>query len=77
MIGRVVRSIDERAPCGKRVGGRRYWDSDDQGLVLDNRTYDCGCRQLHYEFHDGSCLARVIHHNGTVLAEKHCPEYGG
>lgn len=77
MIGRSVRFISDRAPCGKHVGGQRYQDSDDQGLALDNRTYKCGCRQLYYEFHDGSGLVRIIHHNGAVLTDEHRPERGG
>ena len=76
MVGTSIRFSSERAPCGKQVGGRQQQDSGGQGLVLDNRTYACGCRQVYREFHDGSGHARVIRHDGKVLMDEHSPERG-
>lgn len=76
MVGRSVQFSSERAPCGKQMDGRRHQDSDCQGFILDNRTYTCGCRQVHQQFHDGSGRAQVIHHDGKVLMDEHSPERG-
>jgi hypothetical protein len=76
MVGRSVRFSSERAPCGKQKGGRRYRDADGEGFMLDNRTYACGCRQFHQQFHDGSGRARVVRHDGKVLVDERSPERG-
>jgi hypothetical protein len=60
----------EKAPCGRIVGGERYRDRDDDGLVVDHLYYACGCRTLLDEFHDGSVHRRVVHHNGRVVADE-------
>jgi hypothetical protein len=66
----------EDAPCGRQVGGHRYRDSDDQGLVLDDLVYACGCRHIHHQFHDGSGRVRLIRHDGKVLMDECSPERG-
>ena len=76
MVGRNVRFSSERAPCGKQMSGRRHQDVDSQGFILDNRTYACGCRQIHQQFHDGSGRARIIRHDGKILEDERSPERG-
>lgn len=76
MVGSSIRFSNERAPCGKKMGGRWQQDADGQGLVLGNRTYACGCREVRQEFHDGSGRARIIRHDGKVLMDERSPERG-
>ena len=52
--GRFTR---ERAPCGQLVDGEHLQDRDDDCLVSDEWFYDCGCRDLRHEYHDGTCRA--------------------
>jgi hypothetical protein len=60
----------ERAPCGRTVGGERYQDRDEEGLVIDHVYYACGCRSIRDEYYDGSVHHRVVRHDGKVLAEE-------
>jgi len=76
MVGRSVRFSSERAPCGKRMGGRRHVDGGSQGYILDNWTYACGCRRVHQQFHDGSGRAQTIRHDGKILVDERSPERG-
>jgi hypothetical protein len=61
---------NERAPCGRVVGGERAHDRDDEGLLMDHMRYDCGCSRLRDEFHDGSMRLRVVHHSGKVITDE-------
>lgn len=76
MVRTSAQTNVEDAPCGKRVGGHWHRDTDDHGLVLENLTYDCGCRYIHHQFHDGSGRARFIRHDGKVLMDERSPERG-
>ncbi|MCP2319295.1 hypothetical protein APR12_004662 [Nocardia amikacinitolerans] len=67
--------LGERAPCGKLRGGTRHREDDEEGLVIDNLHYDCGCRRIRREFHDGSVRIRVIRHDGKVLADEHSGDH--
>jgi hypothetical protein len=76
MVGTSVQFTSERAPCGHLVGGQRHRDSDDEGLVIDDTTYACGCRTIHHEFHDGSVRNSVTRHDGKLLIDEHSPNHG-
>jgi hypothetical protein len=66
-----IRFTAERAPCGKYRDGLRHREHDDHGLTINDVTYDCGCRRLHHEFHDGSCRITTVRHDGRVLSDEH------
>ena len=59
-----------KAPCGRIVDGESYQDHDEQGLVIDDRYYDCGCRTIRHEYHDGSMSQKVVRHDGKVLVDE-------
>ena len=58
------------APCGHSVGGHHYEDHDDEVVVTRETIFECGCRSIQHEYHDGSVSLRVVHHNGRVLADE-------
>ena len=60
----------EKAPCDHIVGGDHFRDQDDDCLVSDELYYDCGCRVIHHEYHDGTVSRRVVRHDGTVLTDE-------
>jgi len=60
----------ETAPCGSRVDGTRYRDSDDEGMRVEHVHYGCGCQDFRDDFHDGSTHRRVTHHRGKVLVDE-------
>jgi len=64
------RFTDEKAPCGQVVDGERFRDRDDECLLSDEMFYDCGCRSIRHEYHDGSVSCNVVHHDGTVLEDE-------
>lgn len=70
MASTTVNFTSERAPCGKQVDGHRHRESDDEGFVIDDLTYACGCRTIHHEFHDGSVRVKVVRHDGKVLRDE-------
>lgn len=77
MAGNTIDFTDERAPCGRVVGGLRYQENDAAGLFVDKVIYACGCRRHHHEFHDGSVQVRTVRHDGTVLQDEHSAEHEG
>ena len=64
------RFTDETAPCGQVVDGERLQDRDDECLLSDEMFYDCGCRSIRHEYHDGSVSVNVVRHDGTVLEDE-------
>jgi len=60
----------QRAPCGHRAAGEQHRDADDDGLVLVDVRYDCGCRESLHEFHDGSTRAQAVRHDGKILTDE-------
>jgi hypothetical protein len=58
------------APCGRRLGGEQCVNEDQQGLVIEELRYSCGCRSSREEFHDGSFHHMDVHHSGKVLADE-------
>jgi hypothetical protein len=66
-----IRFTDEKAPCGKTVGGARVRDDDEDGFVVDDKRYDCGCQSTRRQYHDGSGHVRVVDHHGKVRSDEH------
>jgi hypothetical protein len=61
---------NQTAPCGRTVDMTCHEDRDDDGLVVHDLFYACGCRSLRHEFHDGSMSRRIIRHDGHVLVDE-------
>ena len=64
------RFTDEKAPCGQVLDGERLQDRDDECSLSDEMFYDCGCRSIRHEYHDGSVSVNVVRHDGTVLEDE-------
>ena len=73
-MGNVVTTISrfkgERAPCGRNVDGEQHHDADDDGLILVDMQYDCGCRESRHQFHDGSMRTQAVRHDGKILVDE-------
>jgi hypothetical protein len=67
----------QQAPCGRIVDGESYQDQDEQGLVINDLYYACGCRSIRHEYHDGSICRKVVHHDGTCLVDELIAEWSG
>ncbi len=63
----TTRFTNEKAHCGRVVDGERLRDRDDECLLTDELFYDCGCRTIRHEYHDGSVSCNVVRHDGKVL----------
>ena len=70
MTSTIQRFEAMSAPCGRLSPGEQYTTDDLQGLVTDERRFECGCRSAREEFHDGSVHHLVTHHNGHVLEDE-------
>jgi hypothetical protein len=77
VVNTKIRFTAERAPCGKFRDGLRHQELDDYGLAIKDVTYDCGCRRVHHEFHDGSTRIRVVRHDGRVLSDETSSTHDG
>jgi hypothetical protein len=73
MSGTRTKFGAELAPCGKTVDGENFRDNDEQGLVIYDQYYSCGCRLIRHEYHDGSVTTRAIRHGSRhkVLMDEH------
>ena len=73
MVGSRSAFEPELAPCGKFVGGDCYRDRDDEGLVVFDLFYTCGCRRTRHEYHDGTITTQAIHHGRRhkLLSDEH------
>lgn len=58
------------APCGRIVEGEVFQDDDEQAIVTREMDYDCGCRTIRHEYHDGSLAQKIVRHDGTVLLDE-------
>jgi len=76
MVGTKTRFKAERAPCGRIVPGAHYEDRDDYGLLLRDEYYDCGCRRIHHEYHDGSTEVDVFRHDHKPSRPEVGPDHG-
>jgi hypothetical protein len=70
MVGTRIRFSSEQAPCGRTVDGECYRDNDEDGLVIVDQYYSCGCRAILHEFHDGSTRMRATRHDGRIVADE-------
>ena len=61
---------NEKAPCGQVVDGERFRDRDEDCLVSDEMFYECGCKEIRHEYHDGAVSLRVVRHDGTVVVDE-------
>ena len=75
MIATTTGFQTERAPCGRMIGGEHHQDQHEEGVVIDNWCYACGCRIVRHEYHDGSVYRKVVRHNGTVLVDELIAEH--
>ena len=76
MAGTRISFTDEQAPCGRTVGGDHFLDDDDEGLVIRDAYYSCGCRRIRHEYHDGSIQQRAIRHDGKPVKDPYGPDHG-
>jgi hypothetical protein len=65
----------EQAPCGRVVDCQCHDDRDDEGLIIHDLFYACGCRSMRHEYHDGSLSRKIVHHNGHVLVDELIAEH--
>jgi hypothetical protein len=65
----TTRFSSAEAPCGRHTDGEVFQDDDEQAVVTREVDFDCGCRTIRHEYHDGSIAEKVLHHNGTVLLD--------
>jgi hypothetical protein len=76
MVGTRTEFTGELAPCGRTVDGEHYRDDDEEGLVIRDEYYRCGCRRILHLYHDGSVHSTAIRHNGAVVRESYSPDHG-
>jgi hypothetical protein len=76
VVGTKIHFMAELAPCGKIAGGDHYADEDDEGLIIRDEFYECGCRRIRHEYHDGSTEERAIRHDGKLVKEEFGPNHG-
>ena len=76
MVGTKIHFIAELAPCGKIVSGDHYADEDNEGLSIRDEYYECGCRRICHEYHDGSTEERAIRHDGKLVEGEFGPNHG-
>jgi len=72
MAATSTRFSHEKAPCGKIVDGERFTDDDQDGQcrVADEIFYDCGCKSIRHEYHDGGVAEKVVRHDGHILIDE-------
>ena len=70
MVATSTRFQSQQAPCGRIVDGEHYQDQDEQCLITDELLFDCGCRVIQHEYHDGAVSRRVVRHDGKVLDDE-------
>ncbi|RJL34610.1 hypothetical protein D5H75_06200 [Bailinhaonella thermotolerans] len=58
------------------VAGEYYRDGDEHGLRIRDSFFECGCRVIRHEFHDGSCHERAVRHDGRVVKDQYGPDHG-
>ena len=66
-----TRFTDEKAPCGRTMGGDRVRDGDENGFIVEDTRYDCGCQSTRRQYHDGSGHVSVVDHHGKVRFDEH------
>jgi membrane-bound inhibitor of C-type lysozyme len=64
------RFMSQQAPCGRIVESERYEDHDDEVVMTQEVDYQCGCRTVQREYHDGTVSRKVVLHDGRVLVDE-------
>jgi hypothetical protein len=70
MLRTSTRFHNQHAPCGLIADGERLQDRDEECLLTDDLSYDCGCRSTSHEYHDGAVSRTVVRHDGAVLVDE-------
>jgi hypothetical protein len=76
MVGTRSRFVSRLAPCGKIADGEDYRDQDDDGLVIWDQYYTCGCRRIRHEYHDGSGQTTATRHDRRRVDDNFGPDRG-
>jgi hypothetical protein len=76
MTGTRRRFTGENAPCGGQGDGEHFMDDDGYGLLIRDQYFDCGCRRIRHEYHDGSIHTSVVRHDGKRVMEPTEPDHG-
>ncbi|MFD1934242.1 MULTISPECIES: hypothetical protein [Nonomuraea] len=76
MTGSRTPFSPETAPCGRTSGGERLVDDDGYGLLIRDQYFDCGCRRIRHEYHDGSIHLSAVRHDGKRVREQDQPDHG-
>ena len=70
MAHATTSSTSQEAPCGRIVACECHHEEDDEGLLINDLFFACGCRNIRHEYHDGTFSQRIVHHNGRVLLDE-------
>lgn len=76
MTGTRTIFSDQIAPCGKRSDGETVVDDDDFGLLIRDVFFECGCRQIRHEYHDGSIHVTTTRHDGKRVKDQSAADHG-
>ncbi|GAA2883685.1 hypothetical protein GCM10010517_46960 [Streptosporangium fragile] len=76
MVGTRTRFTAEKAPCGSTVDGEYYRDDDEQGLIIRDEYFACGCRRVRHEYHDGSIQVSAVRHDGKATRDELDADHG-
>jgi hypothetical protein len=76
MTGTRTVFTDVVAPCGKRGGGEHLVDEDGYGLLIRDQYFDCGCRTVRHEYHDGSIHVTAVRHDGKRVKDQSGSDHG-
>jgi hypothetical protein len=60
----------QQAPCGRIVDGDTYRDGDVELVVTHEITFQCGCRSVRHEYHDGTISRTIVRHDGRILVDE-------
>ncbi|GAA2361525.1 hypothetical protein [Nonomuraea africana] len=76
MTGTRTPFAPEIAPCGRQCGGERFVEDDGYGLLIRDQYFDCGCRRIRHEYHDGSIHLTAVRHDGKPVRDQVQPDHG-
>lgn len=76
MTGTRTMFSDQIAPCGRKIGGEHLVDRDDDGLLIRDDYFACGCRRIRHEYHDGSTYITETRHDGKRVRGQFGPDHG-
>ncbi|GAA0433041.1 hypothetical protein Acor_07000 [Acrocarpospora corrugata] len=76
MTGTRTAFTDLLAPCGRKGGGEHFVEEDGDGLLIRDDYFDCGCRRIRHEYHDGSIHVHATRHDGRRATDEFGPDHG-